>query len=302
MAYTVKPLGKIYTLSQVVQDIVLWTKKETQQELDPDFVKNLVNLAVMDVAEIISGAGSSDYSKDANISDEASSQTTTIIQSASYTDATRTVQKVGHGLTSVDVGKRIALWEGTSRAGISEIESIVDTSNFVVTKALGADVSGTLNYAVFSFHSETAVDLSNYRIAQVTKVYDSINKEVVEVGDKEFDNLYRFDTRKNKCYFNRRGQTLYLAKGSSVSSFGTLTMTYNSYPQKTEENDDFLDIRDMYIPLVILKAKNFVLEHLGEAPAEQFTNLIDNKTREIRENINREKEIAAQKNYGNQRV
>jgi len=80
MAYTTNPLGKLYTLITVVNTIVLWLKKETQKELDPEFVKVLVNLSVMDVSEILSGAGSSDYSKDVDVTDQAGSSTTTIKQ------------------------------------------------------------------------------------------------------------------------------------------------------------------------------------------------------------------------------
>lgn len=297
MGYTEKPLGKMFTLSDIVQDIILWTKTETQTELDSDFVKVLVNLAVLDIAEMISGEGSSDYSKDVNITDESASLTQIITANAVYTDDDRNISYAGHGLTSSDTGKRIALWIENTRAGIAEIESIIDEDNFTVTKSLGID--GTVNYAVFSSHSSGTVDLSSYHINQVTKVYDSINKEVIGVGDKEFDNLYRFDTKQNKCFYNVRGQMMYLYKGSNVNAWGTLTMSFNSYPQKTVEDDDNLDIRDMYIPLVILKAKNFVLEHLGKASSETLNQAIESKTDKVRANIQKEKEIAAQKNYGN---
>lgn len=296
MAFTIKPLGKIYTLSNLVNDIILWLRKETQEELDPEFVKNLINYSVMDVAEILSGAGNSDYSKDVVVSDEASSSTTSIVQSATYTDATKNVEKSTHGFTAADIGKRILLWSGTTRAGVAEIESITDENNFKITKALGEN--GTYNYAVLPAHSSPTVDLSQYRISNITKIFDSINKEVVETGDKEFDNIYRFPTKQNKCFYNVRGQNLFLAKGSQVDSFGTITMTYNSYPQKTTEDSDNLDMRDMYIPLVILKAKNFCLEHLGMTPPESLTNAIDQKSREVRENIQREKSIVLQKNVG----
>lgn len=296
MSYTVKPLGKLYTLIYVVNNIILWLRKETQKDLDPDFVKVLVNLSVLDVAEILSGAGSSDYSKDVNITDQAASFTTTIKQSATYTNSTRNVFLTTHGLTASDIGKRIAIWIGTTRAGIAEIESITDADNFVITKALGGD--GTANYAVLSFHSSPTVDLSTYNIAQVTKILDSVNGEVVEKPDKVFDNIYRFPTWQNKVFYNVRGQYLHLKQGTEVAAIGDLTMSYNSYPQKTEEDADQLDIRDMYLPLVTLKAKNYCIEHLGLVPPESLTNAIDQKSREVRENIQKEKELANIKSQG----
>ena len=86
--------------------------------------------------------------------------------------------------------------------------------------------------------------------------------------------------------------------GSSVSSFGTLTMYYNSYPQNVSEDEDYLDIRDNYIPLVTAMAKNYCLEHLGITAPEALTNIITTKTREIRENVLREKGLIEEKNRG----
>ncbi len=294
MAFTVKPLGKIYTLKMVKNTVILWLKKENQQDLDPDVVAGFANLATLDVAEIISGAGSDDYGKTASITDQAASATATIVQSATYTDTTRNILKTAHGLTAADIGKRIALWLSTTRAAIAEIESITDVDNFIITKALGAP--GTVNYAVFSAHSTENIDLSVYKISNITKLTDSISKEVIKVGDKEFDNLARFDEKQNKIYWFKHGQYLYLYKGTNVAAYGDLTLWYNSYPQRVTEDTDFMDIRDNYIPLVIAKTKNMCLEHLGLAAPESLTNLIDQKTREIRESILREKGLIDQKN------
>jgi len=57
----VKPLGKLFTLIQVVNTILLWLKKELQQELEPEFVKGLVNLAIIDVSESPAVKDSDDY-------------------------------------------------------------------------------------------------------------------------------------------------------------------------------------------------------------------------------------------------
>src|SRR5690606_28364064 len=110
-----------------------------------------------------------------------------------YTDATRNIQQAGHNLTSADVGKRTSIWIGATRAAIAEIELIIDSANFRISKALGID--GIANYAVFSAHSSSTVDISSFQLSNITKIYDSINKEIIKVGDKEFDNLYRFDEK-----------------------------------------------------------------------------------------------------------
>ena len=305
MAYTIKPLGKLYTLIEVVNNIVLWLRKEIQKELDPEFVKVLVNLAVMDVAEILSGAGNSDYSRDVNVTDASTNFGSLVAASGGFVNSTKILTDVGHGLTTANhAGRRILIYyEETTLAPVGNslyfnyIESI-PTADTIKLKNSMENIPAAIYYTILSPHSSEAIDLSIYPISQITKVHDSINNEVVETGDKDFDNIYRFPTKQNKCFYNVRGQTLFLKKGTDVSTFGELTMTYNSYPQKTTENDDNLDIRDMYTPLVILKAKNFCLEHLQITPPESLTNAIDNKSREIRENIQKEKEIANMKNHG----
>jgi DNA-binding protein len=290
-----KPLALIYTMKMAVNTIILWLKKENQTELDPEFVKSIINLSTIDVAEIISGAGSDDYGKTVIISDAASSVSSLIVTGSSYTDATRTVTKTMHGLSVADAGKRISLWNGTSNAVIAEIVQVTDSANFIISKAFGEDISNTVSYAVFSANSSTNVDLSIYPISQITKIVDSISNEVIKVGDREFDNLYRFDEKQNKLYWFKHGQALFLYKGANVVNFGTLIMFYNSYPQRVMEDTDYLDIRDMYVPLVIAKAKNYCLEHLGIEPPESLQNLIDSKTASIRDNIMREKQIIEQK-------
>lgn len=301
-----KPLGKIYTLKKTRSIIIRWLRKETQGELAPELVDDFINLGVLDVAEILSGAGSEDYGKTGTITDDASAYTASVVVGDSYTNSTRTITKTDHGYTSADIGKRIAYFsdvgiaEGSTpapRICIAEIESITDDDDFVVTKAAGADMA-SVQYGVFSAHSETNVDISSYKIANITKIYDSISKEVIKVGDKEFDNLYRFDEDQNSCYWYKHGQYIYLYKGTSVDAWGTITMYYNSYPQifDADNETEYLDIRDMYSSLYIAKAKNYCLEHLGLSAPDSLTTQITGLTERYRDNILREKAEIDKKN------
>jgi hypothetical protein len=290
----VKPLGLIYTQKMAVNTIILWLKKENQTELDPAFVAGIVNLSVLDVAEIISGAGSDDYGKTAVISDVSSNSSSAVIAGAVYTSSSNNINQSNHGLTAADVGRRIIFWNGTAFAAIASITGIADANNFTVSNGFGSSTYN-INYAVFSAYSTPNVDLSVYPLGNITKIVDSISNEVIKVGDREFDNLFRFDEKQNKLYWFKHGQTLFLYKGANVPAFGTLTMFYNSYPQRTFNDDDFLDIRDMYVPLVIAKSKNSCLEHLGVEPPESLQTTIDGKTASIRDNILRERQAIEQK-------
>jgi hypothetical protein len=291
MSAPTKPLGKIYTLKKVRSIIARWVRKETQEELDPVLIDDFIMLAVMSVSEILSGAGSDDYGKTAIIADAASSLSLARI-AGTYTDTTRSVNDTGHGLTAADVGRRVFLYnDGDDRYVITVIQSITDANNFVVEHAMGGD--GSISYILFSPHSTTNIDISNYKIANITKIDDSISREVIKVGDKVFDNLYRFDEKQNKCYWYKHGQYIFLYKGTEVANFGTLTLYYNSYPQIFDANDEneFLDMRDTFADLYIAKAKIYCLEHLQITAPESLTNLIEQKSKEAREQILREKGI-----------
>lgn len=292
-----RPLGKIFTLGLVVNTIVQWLQKETQQELNPEFVKTLVNVAVGDVAEFLSGAGSDDYGKTADITDISSSVTEDLVTDAAYVESAKRIDKTAHGLTSDDIGKRIVYYKvgGDPLIVIAEIESIVSANAFTVTKPAGENIAN-VSYAVFSAHSSETIDLSLYRIANITKIYDSISKEVTKVGDREFDNHHRFPEKQKQIIWFRHGQYLYLKKGTAVTAYGTLTMYYNSYPQVFTDDNSLMDVKDNYISLVIATAKNYCYEHLQMTAPESLTQIIDAKKREARENIQREKGIIEQKN------
>lgn len=297
----IKPLGRIWTLKMVVDTILQWLREETQQRLDPEFVKTLVNVAINDTAEFLSGAGSDDYGRTAFLNDILSNVSASVKNNGVYTDSLRRITRTSHGLTSGDIGKRIVYitslpTEGPNdRCVITEIEEIIDANNFRVKIAAGVDIPN-IRYAVFPTHTAMSVDLSPYRISNITKITDTVTGEVIKVGDREFDNLQRFTEKQNKVYYFQHGQVLYLYKGTRVTNIGTLTMFYNSYPQLFTDENSLLDIKDNYVPLVIATAKNYCLEHLGLAASEQLNNVIDAKKREIKENILREKSIIEQKN------
>lgn len=289
-------LAKIYTVGDVVNTVLLYLQRETQSELEPNLVRNFANLAVIEVADKISVSNPDDYGKTANLSDQASSATTTIVQSATYTDLTRNVNKTAHGLVAADVGKRIAIWIGTTRAAIAEIESITDSANFVITKALGGN--GTANYAVFSAHSGVNLDISTLKIMNIVKLKSSIQGEVRKLGDVEFDNIERSDFRKKRISWYMHGEIIFLFIPDGESA-GDLTLFYNTYPEKKTLNSEYFDIRDNYIPLVIQKTIKYSLEHLGLSVPQSLAQVLDSKEDKSKaDNTDRRKSVALENRAG----
>lgn len=299
----VRPLGKIWTLGQVGKTLEQWLQKETQKELNPEFVKTLINVAVGDVAEFLSGAGIGDYIKIYTINDQASSIANPVA-GATYTNSTKTITKTAHGLTTADIGRRIVYIDGSSLGAIpavviAEIEDITDEDNFVVSIARGSDMS-TVEYAVFSAHSTTNIDLAAYRVAEVVKLTDSITKQIRKIGSEAFENHARYPERQKEIVWYTAGDYLFIRKGDDITMFGTLQMHIASYPQLFTDEDSKLDIRDMYVPsLVIPQAKLNCIEHL-QMTAKISSQELDSKKRELRDNILKEKQAIQERNKTNQ--
>lgn len=275
-------LGKIFTVKNVVDTVLLWLREEMQGDLEPNLVKNFANLAVMEEAEKIAAVNTDDYGKTASVTESAANVTTTIVTGVNYTDINKTITSPGHGLTTSDVGKRIIVQAGSppTRIGIGEIASITDTDNFVLKDAFGLTViDSTLTYAILSQHASLTIDLSGYKIMNIVKLYSTVHKEVKKLGDIEADNIERNDFKASKVYWYKHGETIFLVIPAGQTA-GALTLFYNSYPEKKTSDTDYFDIRDNYIPQVIRRTKQYCLEHLGITPPESLTNIIE-QTSEI---------------------
>lgn len=289
-----RPLAKIFTLDMIVTEVSQYLKVETQQDLNPEFVKTLANIVIMDTAEFLSGAGSDDYGKKETISDQSSSVVDAGV-AGTYTDSTRTIQKTTHGLTSANIGNRIFCSNsGDDKYMISEIESITDANNFVTKHSMGIDAS--IIYYVFPPFSAAYYDISPLRIASIVKIVDSVNGEIIKSGDIQFDNLSRFPEKQAKIWWYKHGQYIFFYVGTNVVSLGSWTLSYNSYPQLFTDDASLVDIRDNYVPLVIAQLKNVCREHLQMGVSDELNSLVDKKKAEIRENIRREKQVIDEKN------
>jgi len=292
-------LAKIYTQKKARDIVSLWVNEISQQDLEPSLIEDFIDLATIDVAEILNGATIPDYGRTSTLNDVASSFVATVIAlGAGYTFADTTIAHTSHGLTAADVGKRIVFWDNTAdpvvNMAIAHIKSITDTNNFVVTDAnTSADItSPNCDYAVFTEHSASFLDISGLKFSHIGMIRDANNGEWIEVTNKEFQKLSDFTQKQNNIYYYRHGESIFIYEGTSASALGTITLEYFSYPTLPSAETDFLDIRDIYIPLVIAKTKNYVYEHLDKTPPEALTGIIAQKTAAIREANIKEKATA----------
>jgi len=254
-------LGKIYTLKSVVDTVLLWLQEELQSDLEPNIVKDFVNLSVFEVAEKVS-VNTDDYGKTLTVTD-VSNNKALVVTGNSYTDATKTINKTAHGLTDANIGDRLILYDNNSEAGIYEIASIPDVDNIVIKEGFGTDIAAGAHYAVLSQYATPYIDISGIKVMNIVKLRSSTIKEIKKLGDVEADNIERNDFKtKNNAFWYKHGEIIHLVLPSDVG-LGTLTLFYNTYPEKKTDDTDYLDIRDNYIPEVIQKTKEKCLEFLG---------------------------------------
>ena len=288
-------LSKSYTraiIAGLVRDLA---DEIAPNKIQPDTLYAIINNNTLDIAEQLNGASAPDYGETSVISDAASSYVATVKGSGGYTYSTRTITEVGHPIVTADVGKRIVFWDATAdpstKVAIAQIESITDADNFVVTVANGVSDITTPNcdYAVFSRHSTTNVDLSSLKIDKIIKVVDATEGLVSEKKDLEFENLSNNTMYVNSVFYNYYGETLFLFKGSSVSAWGTLTLYYYRLPAFVTADGDYIDMKDNYIPLLIDKCYIDVYARGKMQPPQTILDNIKNATANIR-SINAEKE------------
>lgn len=286
-------LSQNYTLSKVINEIKLLTRKlgSNSKILQPDLI-NMINRNTLRIAAMMSNAQDPYYQQKVTVN-SISEKMTNVLAEAVYTNSTKNIYKLSHGLDSGDVGKQILIEYDiptpvTSFLAISEIVSITDNNNFVIKDSLGFNCDPIV-YGVLSFSLAETIDISSYKVDTIIKLMDSVNGEIGLVGDSTIEYIASMDESANSVFYNQVGHSLELKRGSNVSGLGTLTLHYYRIPNLASALTDKIDLSDKYIPLLIDTCKYEVYEILG-APAPQ--DLI-NKTSALREaEATRQKGIA----------
>lgn len=120
-------------------------------------------------------------------------------------------------------------------------------------------------------------------VDRITKIVEASNGLVLHAGDYEFEGLKNIPQKQNNVWYNMFGETIYVYYGSGASDPDALVIYYYRQPTLVSSDADFVDVRDKYVPLLIAKAKNLIYEHLKMTPPDSLSQLISQKTAEIRQ-------------------
>ncbi len=281
-------LSKSYTFKDIRGIIQLWVKKELGDELEPEFIKTLTNLSVLEVVESLSPVIMPDYGKTADITPSSNNQGTYPGTSA-IIDVDE-IDSTGHGLA---VGDRLVYYTA-SKIAVGYVETVPDSDTFTVSEAIGDPTNPeTVHYVKLSGSELDTADISSYNIDEIVRINCSVNGDVLKLKENDFTIYKNLALKQSGVYYYRHGNTLYFYRGSSASNWGTVTMFYYGYPTAVSSDSDYIDLRDKYIPLLINVLKAKIYEHLQQIPPESLTNAISAKiANELGTEVNKDEAIA----------
>lgn len=291
-------LNHYYTLSKIRSLLRELVNELGVNNIQDTTILEIINANTFDIAEQLNGSLAPDYGSTSELSDAATHHSETNVLMTSYTDATKTIVKAGHGFTTADIGRRIILHsEIPGSAGISRIAGITSTSAFTIEHALGATIAaGASHYYVLSRQSTTSLSLSALKVDKIIKLVDATNGLVAERKDLAFENLAGIDQYDNSVFYNHIGETLYLFKGANVTSWGTLTLHYYRLPNAVTADTDYIDLKEKYIKLLLGACKLDIYELAQKQAPKELTQSVESKTAAIRQtNLEKEAVLSGRK-------
>lgn len=277
-------LSKLYTAKALIEDIKILMNNLSGRDTQRRVVLRLINNALLKVYALLGDAIVNKYAQSQSVSNTFTAvvDSVNLVTGATYTNSTKTVGKSSHGLTNLDVGKRIFLYDANYYL-TSFISSITDANNFVVEDAVGSDMTSG-NYILFPKFNADYVDLSSYKVGNIIRLTDDANGECYKVDSySEFDCLSDKVDRQNHIYWYREGETLYLYKGSNIDEFGNLTLRFNRLPNFVTSNSDYLDCPDEYIPFLTGIAKAMVYESMSKKLPDELEAFIQSRIEQVRQ-------------------
>jgi hypothetical protein len=177
----------------------------------------------------------------------------------------------------------LKLWQEAVRDFNAETKTLLDFERFRLVDRAVASVAGTL-YPQLSkaYKTELSVSSSADKISlagirvnlsggQVGLIVESTGTKAVGAVTEEEVSAFRASAAQNlkRIIWAFSGESLLLAKGSSLSTYGTLTLRYPRVPCLAVADTDLVDLPDgIPMEMAILKLKSLIALRVGEQSPE----------------------------------
>ena len=139
-------------------------------------------------------------------------------------------------------------------------------------------------------------NLGAVNVFDVVKVVDATNGNAVRLSSKEFASFASNPNYDSSVVIEYAGESMLFGKGSSVSSFGTLTMTYDEKPTVITAVTDTIDLPEEYIEMYIQELTRWYLNHISRPIPEQLENPLKVLEAEFKR-TRKENEMKVQQKY-----
>ena len=124
-------------------------------------------------------------------------------------------------------------------------------------------------------------DISAYNFDEILKIVDATNGFCIPKDLEEIECLVD-PQQQSSIYWCRRGTKIQFYKGTDISLYGALSMTYSKLPDKKTVLTETIDIKDTYVPLVINLAKVKLFELLNKTVPEELSNQVANAIAQVK--------------------
>jgi hypothetical protein len=296
------PLSNLYTAKTFWNAATREIKEYKQNDLVYNERFNLINMACQLTQGMVGDLVSEAYRRDttAVLSTTGKYGTTGV-----FTAATNTlVATMSSDLVSADIGNMIIMRTGTT----VYIGTIVSRTN-ATTVVLSGDNLPAVNVAAFdtitmagTSPTGTTLSISSLRLLRYGTQLDlqllstATNSVFVKASEGFSQWVTTANQNKNAIAWNLVGTNIFLKKGSSLTSYGTLTIRYPALPDLVTLDADYVDLIDgsmAQIGIVVLRTlleKRLGVQSVGStAIQEQVSSMYRSAGNEQKKEVIQEK-------------
>jgi hypothetical protein len=204
-----------------------------------------------------------------------------------FTAATKTVTFVNMNTNfgSGDPGK-IMMFRVGALVYVCRVTAFVDADNVTVDGNNLPSTNQTIDYILLASTPPTGVgsyistwigDLKIMSVGQQIRTFLE-SSSTVNVDNVDITAVINYrssaDANKNRLVWALSGENILLAKGSSLSTYGTLTLRYPRVPYVWTADTDYIDLPDgAPVNIAILKLKSMVQDRMGRQKTDYSPQL-----------------------------
>jgi hypothetical protein len=137
----------------------------------------------------------------------------------------------------------------------------------------------------------TGANLSTKAITDVVKVVDGTNGNMIRLDGNEFASFESNPNLLSSVGCEYAGEAMYFVKGSNISNYGTITLTYDKKPDAITTATSTIDLLPEHLQMFTEELCRWIFNYMAKpVPAE-----LENPLRSLEESFKRSAESMAMK-------